>query len=60
VKPAFNFSISDNAVLTNVHLCHGVKHNSTKERVAFGWNFNSADLSFAECKNILDRLGYIK
>lgn len=60
VEPALSFSISDNAVLTNVHLCHGVKHNGSQERVAFGWNFHSADLSFAECTNILDRLGYIK
>ena len=55
----FEYSIVDNAVLTNPHLWHGVENFSNVERIAFGWNFKPAGHSFEQCKQLLQDLGYL-
>ena len=58
-KPVASYSVYEHAYLTNVHEWHSVKNKSPHERVAFGWNFNSPDMSYKECYKILEKLGYI-
>lgn len=55
----FEYSIVDNAVLTNPHLWHGVENFSNVERIAFGWNFKPDGHSFEQCKQLLQDLGYL-
>lgn len=54
------YSISTNAVVTDISIMHGVKNTSSEERIAFGWNSLSADISYSEFVGILHNLGYIK
>jgi hypothetical protein len=58
-KSIASYSVTDNAVLTNVHEWHSVRNKSDQVRVAFGWNFISPNLSYKECYSILNDLGYI-
>lgn len=53
--PLFSYAVSKKAILTNVHEWHGVKNNSNLERISFGWNFNSAELSFSDCKELIKK-----
>lgn len=57
---AHNYSVTDNAVLTNVHEWHGVRNNSNHERIAVGWNFKSRSMSYTKCRQILSDLGYLE
>lgn len=58
--PVYQYSIVDNAVLTNVHEWHGVRNTADCERIAFGWNFNpKLNLSYAQCRDIMIKLGYV-
>lgn len=53
------FAISDNAYLMNVHEWHNVVNYSNQRRIAFGWNFKSTDMSYQDCYDVLEHLGYI-
>jgi hypothetical protein len=46
------------AALTNNREFHDVRNNSSIERMAFGWNFKDASLTFDQCADILRNLGY--
>ena len=59
-KEIGTYAVYENAYLTNVHKMHGVKNNSDKTRVAFGWNFKDPSFSFEDCQSILKGLGYIE
>lgn len=48
------------ATLTNLREFHDVQNNSSQERMAFGWNFNSASLTYDQCLQILKDLGYFE
>lgn len=54
-----SYSVYGNAYLTNVHKRHGIENKSNLIRVAFGWNFKDHNMSYDECYEILDQLGYI-
>lgn len=59
--PIYQYSIHDNAYLTNVHEWHGVRNTANCERVAFGWNFRPQDKkTYIECRDIMIKLGYIR
>ena len=59
-SPSFQYSIHDNAFITNVHEWHGVRNTAPVERIAFGWNFHAHHMrSFEECRDIMISLGYL-
>ena len=53
------FSIKDNAYLTNTLVLHGVENKQDIQRIAFGWNFRSPDLTYDQCLEILRSINMI-
>lgn len=53
------YSITEQAVLTNVHAWHSVRNRSHLTRTAIGWNMKGADMNYEEHRTILGDLGYL-
>ena len=56
----YSYAVNGNAFLTNVHEWHGVRNLSNVERIAVGWNFKTHNMSYKECYDILNKLGYLE
>jgi hypothetical protein len=59
--PIYQYTIHENAYLTNVHEWHGVRNTSEETRIAFGWNFSPIlKWPYEKCRDKMIELGYIR
>lgn len=55
------YTIHDQAYLTNVHEWHGVRNTVNIKRIAFGWNFSPImRWPYERCRDKMIELGYIR